>query len=322
MRTVRTVRTKYAEYAEYAGRRKKEKKMEKFRYELEKYKGKSTRHECPACKTKDSFARYVDEAGNYIDASVGRCNREDKCGYHLTPGEYYREKGESYQRTIHVEPKPLPPTDYIPEKMMVTSLTADNHFLTFLISQFGVQAVASILDTYYIGDTKDKKAIFWQVDEMGRVRTGKIMLYNPDTGRRVKNVPGSFGWVHRHIKKDYQLEQCLFGLHLIHRGKPIAIVESEKSAILASLTIPNYVWMATGGKQNYRLMEAVKGRDVTLFPDLGAFDDWQAHANKYGFRVSGLLEDIATTEDRENGLDIADYIINELNSNYYERKIS
>lgn len=296
--------------------------MEKFRYELEKYKGKSTRHECPACKSKDSFARYVDEQGNYISNEVGRCNREDKCGYHLTPGEYYREKGESYQRTIHVEPKPLPPTDCIPEEVMTRSLNTKNDFISFLMKYFGLSEVAETINKYRIGDATDGRVIFWQIDELGRVRTGKMMLYNPDTGRRVKNVPGSFDWVHRHIKKDYQLEQCLFGLHLIHRGKPIAIVESEKSAILASLTIPNYVWMATGGKQNYRLMEAVKGRDVTLFPDLGAFEQWQEHANKYGFRVSGLLEDIATPEDRGNGLDIADYILNELNSNYYERKIS
>lgn len=288
--------------------------MEKYKYELEKYRGRSTRHECPACKTKDSFARYVDEQGHYISDTVGRCNREDKCGYHLTPGEFFKEKGIGYTPTIHVTPKPLPPTDYIPEEMVVRSLTADNHFLTFLISQFGVQAVASILDTYYIGDTKDKKAIFWQIDEQGRVRTGKIMLYNPDTGRRVKNVPGSFDWAHRQIKKEFQMEQCLYGLHLIHIGKPIAIVESEKSAILASLTIPNYIWLATGGKQNYRLMEAVKGRDVTLFPDLGAFDEWQEHADRYGFKINNLLEEIATPEDRKNGLDIADYILNELNT--------
>lgn len=288
--------------------------MEKFKYELEKYRGRSTRHECPACKTKDSFARYVDEQGNYIDASVGRCNREDKCGYHLTPGEYYRDKGETYQRTIHVVPKPLPPTDYIPEKMMIESLNTKNDFISFLMQFFTLSEVAATVNKYRIGDATDGRVIFWQIDDLGRVRTGKMMRYNPDTGRRVKNVPGSFDWAHRHIKKDYQLEQCLFGLHLIYIGKPIAIVESEKSAILASLAIPEFVWLATGGKQNFRLMEAVKGRDVTLFPDLGAFDDWQEHANKYGFRVSGLLEDIATTEDRENGLDIADYIINELNT--------
>lgn len=286
--------------------------MKEYKYKLEKYTGRSTRHECPACHTQQVFARYVDEQGNYISDSVGRCNREDKCGYHLTPKEYFDNKGIDYTPTVKVAPKPLPPTDYIPEDMMIRSLKADNHLLTFLINSFGVEAVAGIMDTYYIGDGKGGRVIYWQIDDAGRVRTGKIMLYNPLTGKRVKDQPGAFDWVHRHVKQPYQLEQCLFGLHLINRtNKPIGVVESEKSAIIASLAIPDCTWVATGGKSNFRLMEVLKGREVILFPDLGAFDEWSGHANKYGFKISTLLEDVATDEDRENGLDIADYILRE-----------
>lgn len=315
MRKVRKVRKGYAFTQFYAAKKNiKEKDMEKFKYELEKYKGKTTRHQCPACKTKDSFARYVDEKGNYISDEVGRCNREDRCGYHLTPAEYFRSKGESYQRTVHVTPKPLPPTDYIPDEMMVRSLNTKNDFITFLMGYFTLSEVAATVNKYRIGDATDGRVIFWQIDELHRVRTGKIMLYNPDTGKRVKNVPGSFDWAHRHVKKNYQLEQCMFGQHLIHRGKPIAIVESEKSAIIASMAIPEFTWMATGGKQNFRLMEAVRGCDVTLFPDLGAYTQWREHADRHGFKINNLLEEIATPDDRENGLDIADYILNELNT--------
>jgi hypothetical protein len=56
-------------------------------------------------------------------------------------------------------------------------------------------------------------------------------------------------------------------------------------------------------------MEAVIGHDVTLFPDLGAYDQWSEHATRYGFKISRLLEDMATEDDRANGLDIADYIL-------------
>lgn len=284
--------------------------MEQYKYKLETYKGRATRHECPSCHTPQVFARYVDEQGNYVADNVGRCNREDKCGYHLTPSEYFKDKGINYTPKVNVIPKPLPPTDYIPEEMVIRSLTADNHLFTFLIRQFGVQRVASILDTYYIGDGKGKKTIFWQYDEQGRVRTGKIMLYDPRTGRRVKNQPNSFDWAHRHIKSDYQLEQCLFGQHLLAReNKPIAIVESEKSAVIASIVVPDYTWIATGGKSNFRLMEVLRGQDVTLFPDLGAYEDWREHAGRYGYKVSTLLEDIATPQDKESGLDIADFFL-------------
>lgn len=285
--------------------------IDTYKYKLEKYTGRSTRHVCPHCEHTQAFARYIDERGCYIADHVGRCNREDKCGYHLTPAEYFRNKGIDYTPTIQVEKKPLPPTDFIPEEMMIRSLKTENNFLQFLTKHFCPIDVAYTIDKYRLGDAKDGKIIYWQIDDSGRIRTGKMMLYDPNTGKRVKNQPNAFDWVHRHVKNPFQLDQCLFGLH-ISEDKPIAIVESEKSAVIANLTMPKYTWMATGGKQNFRLMEAVKGRNVTLFPDLGAYDQWNGHAAKYGFKISRVLEDIATPEEREKGLDIADYIFNDL----------
>lgn len=286
--------------------------MKDYKYHLQKYAGRTTRHECPNCKTQLSFARYVDERGSYIADTVGRCNREDKCGYHLSPSEYFRNKGIDYTPTIKVVPKPLPPTDYIPEEMMVKTLNTENNFIQFLTKYFPLKDVAKTINKYRIGDAKDGKIIYWQIDKEDRIRTGKIMLYSPETGKRVKNVAGSFDWVHRHVKSPYQLSQCLYGLHLVKKSTtPIAVVESEKSAIIASLTIPEYTWVATGGKQNYRLLADLIGYDATLFPDLGAYQDWSKYATKYGFKMSQLLEQVATDIDKENGLDIADYIINE-----------
>ncbi len=287
--------------------------MKEFKYKLEKYKGRATRHECPHCHTYQSFARYVDERGCYVSERVGRCNREDKCGYHLTPSEYFMDKGISYTPTIYVQPKPLPPTDYVPEEMMVRTLRTDNAFLRWLTRYFSLSDVAQAVERYRIGDAKDDRVIFWQIDQEDRIRTGKIMMYDEFTGHRIKNVSGSFDWVHRRVKSPYQLSQCLYGLHLVKKPTtPIAVVESEKSAIIASLTIPEYTWVATGGKQNYRLLEVLRGHDVTLFPDLGAYQDWNKYAVKYGFKVSQLLESVATDTDKEHGLDIADYIINQM----------
>lgn len=287
--------------------------MKDFKYKLEKYAGRTTRHECPHCHDLHSFARYADERGNYIADHVGRCNHEDSCGCHLRPAEYFKNKGIDYTPTIYVAPKPLPPTDYIPEELMVRSLNTDNNFIHFLTRYFSLSDVAQAVERYRIGDAKGDRVIFWQIDQESRIRTGKIMMYDEFTGHRIKNVSGSFDWVHRRVKSPYQLSQCLYGLHLVKNATtPIAVVESEKSAIIASLTIPEYTWVATGGKQNYRLLEALRGYDVTLFPDLGAYQDWNKYAVKYGFKVSQLLESVATDTDKEHGLDIADYIINQM----------
>ena len=64
-----------------------------YRYQLERYRGRSTRHVCPQCGRKNVFTRYVDTENNniYISDKVGKCNRLDKCGYHYTPHQYFTD---------------------------------------------------------------------------------------------------------------------------------------------------------------------------------------------------------------------------------------
>ena len=92
--------------------------MSEYRYQLERYRGRSTRYICPQCKRKHSFTRYIDTYNNneYISDSVGKCNRIDKCGYHYTPKQYYtdnpwkrdtppREEGSLRPCGYHYTPK-------------------------------------------------------------------------------------------------------------------------------------------------------------------------------------------------------------------------
>lgn len=83
-----------------------------------------------------------------------------------------------------------------------------------------------------------------QIGVQGRCRTGKIMMYNPETGHRIKDpeIPGRVTWVHSVMKKagllpaEWELSQCLFGEHLLalYPGKPVGLVESEKTAVIAA----------------------------------------------------------------------------------------
>ena len=52
--------------------------MTQYRYQLERYRGRSTRHVCPQCGRKNVFTRYIDTKNNniYISDNVGKCNRE------------------------------------------------------------------------------------------------------------------------------------------------------------------------------------------------------------------------------------------------------
>ena len=92
---------------------------------------------------------------------------------------------------------------------------------------------------YRVGTSKHWQGatVFWQIAADGEVRGGKIMLYDRLTGHRVQEPFPHINWVHSVLKlPDFKLTQCFFGEHLLPyiRDKPVAIVESEKTAILAT----------------------------------------------------------------------------------------
>ncbi len=78
--------------------------------------------------------------------------------------------------------------------------------------------------------------------------------------------------------------------------------------------MPNFIWLASAGKNNLNKdkLKSLQGRDIVLFPDLGAFDKWQEIARGVsGVRVSDILERRANEADRAEGLDVADYLLRE-----------
>jgi hypothetical protein len=93
--------------------------------------------------------------------------------------------------------------------------------LKFLIDLFGAEIVSELVNSYFIATSKLWKGatVFWQIDAEGKIRTGKIMLYNPTTGKRVKEPFNHISWVHKALKEpEYELKQCLFGEHLINQN--------------------------------------------------------------------------------------------------------
>ena len=288
------------------------------RFELKKGGGK---HYCPACGQR-RFVRYVDTwTGEEVADEVGRCDRESSCGYHLRPREYFRNGGLRPAEATKPAPKPNPEPLFISPETMQASFTAytHNNFCQWLCRVFGETRALELTFAYRVGTSKHwpGACVFWQIDEAGRVRRGKVMLYNPETGRRVKepfNHVTSAHWLLG--MKDRKPQPCLFGLHLAgaDRSRPVAVVESEKSAIIGAGFVPEYTWTATGGCGNLKpeLFTPLRGRTVMLFPDLGAFDKWNERAKGLpGVQVNDILERRASAQDRAAGLDVADYFLRE-----------
>ena len=310
-------------------------------YSLQKYKGTATRHTCPNCGDKRSFTCYVDESGMLLHPSVGRCNHESSCGYHYTPKEYFHDhpechtdKGFSFDRQRSErkpgQTSPKASIGYIPPKYVERSQSVHSNFFRFisslLDSYYGSKAkevLKRLLEEYRLGATRDGAVIFWQIDRTNRVRTGKVMQYNPEDGHRIKGGEVSaVDWIHSILKRqrvlpeDWQLSQCLFGEHLlnVYPDKVAVLVESEKSAVIGSALFPGYVWLATGGKSQLReeKLRVLSGRTVLLFPDADGYSEWKQHARDMTYCkvvVSDIIEKNATPEQQAAHIDIADWIV-------------
>jgi hypothetical protein len=147
------------------------------------------------------------------------------------------------------------------------------------------------------------------------------MQYDSASGRRVKGKTkesAHITWVHTKLNiPNENIKKCLFGEHLINEEprKPIALVESEKSAIIASLFFPHFIWLATGGLGNltFEKLKPLTSRKIVLFPDLGALKLWQEKAKYlgqwYDITISDYLELNATEDEKANKYDIADYLL-------------
>lgn len=320
--------------------------MNGYRFHLQKYRPGS-KTACPECGRKACFTRYIDETGEIsFPDSVGMCDHIKSCGYHYSPKEYFRDNPAVKEKLNGQErfgdtpivtkalAKPLPerkpqisflPSDWVEQSMRRYDI---NPLYRYFTKVMGKENVDKLFSLYRVGTSKmwGGATVFWQTDRDGNVRAGKIMGYDAVTGHRIKEPFNQVSWVHSVRKvQDFRMKQCLFGEHLLSDtsaaifSKPVAIVESEKTALIADHFIPDFTWLATGGMHgcfNRETIQVLRGREVILFPDLKATDEWRQRLPMLESvcrraTCSDLLEKMATDEQRSQGLDIADFLLME-----------
>ncbi|HFG0578365.1 TPA: DUF6371 domain-containing protein [Flavobacterium psychrophilum] len=205
------------------------------------------------------------------------------------------------------------------DKMYNQNKQIDN-LTEFLKTKFTTDDVFKASQNYFITGTNhfwNNSTVFWQIDNKEQIHAGKVMKYDRHTGKRIKKPYNHINWVHNATKEpDFNLCQCLFGLHRVNEDyqKTIAICESEKTAIIMSLFIPDFIWLATGSKQNLKfdLLKPIKKRNIVLFPDKGEYLNWLNKAtelNAIGFKIA--VSELIEQTDFENGFDLADYYLSQ-----------
>ena len=197
---------------------------------------------------------------------------------------------------------------------------------------------------YRLGRSHDDGVIFWQIDQLGHIYDGKIMYYRSDCHRDHQRHPN---WVSNLLKRHYGCQDldipsvhCLFGTQLVNGNlndygnvgddvsvnvnvsvrRAIAVVESEKSAVILSEWFPDFLWLAAGGLNELTAVKLfpLRGRRIILFPDTDpegiAFRLWYQVAQEaqqllgQPVTVSALLEQRATPEQKARKIDLVDYL--------------
>ena len=258
-------------------------------------------------------------------------------------------------------PKPAPPplpTLELPMSMVLRTQYAANADTDNLIrwifdgirwDSVQIRRISQVLDDYHVGHGKNGHTIFWNLDEQGHVRTGKMMKYKPD-GHRDKEAKWNFDWIHATLIKHWDPERhemvedppypfpdiynpekqmariTFFGMHLTqqYRRATIKLVESEKTAVLMSIAYGNSVsdlWMACGGLEMLtrdRLQPLIdQGRRIILYPDRDGIDKWKAKVAAIGYdRLSIDTDPVLKWWRPEDGskADIADVVVRMLNN--------
>lgn len=246
--------------------------MDKHRYNLEKG---SKKHHCPDCNKK-AFVLYIDtETGDYLPEQYGRCDRENKCSYHLNPyldgyAKAIKEQEQGNRSALpnnwkpqqkKAIPKPTPEPVFFDFEIFKQTLQPEryekNTFIQNLFYRvqfpFEVDEVTKVIQSYRLGtiangyrigantfpfiDIKDNVRTIQvkQFDEQNHTK-GTDFLHSIIEKHHVRNNKPLPEWLEAYIKQDKRVS-CLFGEHLLskYKSNPVALVEAPKTAVYGAL---------------------------------------------------------------------------------------
>lgn len=185
---------------------------------------------------------------------------------------------------------------------------------------------------YRLGCSRGGATVFWMIDEQGVLRDGHV---GDAWASALMKATGQ-------LPEWWNPSHCFFGQHLIseegggwkveenmfsavsaisarNSARGIGIVESERSAVILSELYPSLLWLANSYPANLteQHFQPLQGHAVTLFPRTDPFGntytaylelaDQVRRSLGLDIRVSPILEDHATPEQKQQQIDIVDF---------------
>lgn len=241
----------------------------------------------------------------------------------------------------------------------VVQVSADSDFCHEVVAKGWLTEgqMAHAAERYRLGRSKSGRCIFWMIDEMGRVNDGHIgdswvsamlkarepaLLKDCQTrhclfGTHLLNVTRKSRKSQRGLRdvksqkelrdvksqKELHDERSQKGLHPereIHTNV-VAVVESERSAVVLSELLPQNIWMASVYPMNLNVgtLQPLCGHRVVLFPPTDetgeTFLAWLEVADQtrrvlhLDISVSAVLEERTTEEEKRRRIDILEFML-------------
>jgi len=261
-------------------------KFDKIKLDLKFNQKRNYKLITPCCNKSNRDGKYVNFMG--MADRYGFCH---SCGkLSLPQSEYQDEKGEKYYwnentkqfekindigmvdqfKTDHsiVDQSKKIELKYIDPSVVKESIQQqpENNLLAYIRKTYGDKKTERVIDLYYLGTDPSGYTLFWNVDKNLMVRKAKAIKYNT-SGKRTSKIRSPY-------LNEYGYKACLFGEHLLKfgdRDKDVfVLVESEKTAIISSIILPQYWWLAYGGINGltFDKMKVLKGFRVLIIPDM------------------------------------------------------
>lgn len=268
-----------------------------YKYQLRKGGRKAV---CPQCGQR-RFVPYVltEDNSTIPNPNWGRCDRESSCGYWVKPNG----------NTIVPDAAVVKPVEPIRHWDIIDEGGA-NSLKPYVVMLVGKDKADEAFRRYRVTTALGDWCVFWQIARDGSIRGGKAIRYV--MGHRDKTQVPPVRWMHKERRYRNRvtgeaLEQCFFGEHLLTEGCKVAVVESEKTALVMSAVNDEYVWLASGGScnlQNPEKNKVLDGHSVTVFPDNGMYLKWRQIALPKGWAVNNSC--LPSREGLKDGYDILD----------------
>lgn len=306
----------------------------------------SKKHQCPSCGHKACFVAYINsETNEPVDVNqFGRCDRENSCGYHMHPNEdpeIAKQKQETFTPTPDPTVVQIFPDENIYAPIINKTKTCVSPLHTYCnkallipndhLLKWGVYSDKEDLTVYIFRDFNNRivnlKWFKYKDDGHRDKEFSSFSLRQPPHTPQKKSEKEKSDLV----KEVGKYRLCLFGEHLLPRAiddVPVCVVESEKTAVLASFFYKQFHWVACGSNNGLTdgkdgkadKISVLKGRTVYWLCDSDVasrmkIDDAgvirpssirHLHENIERFHIVDLFP------DRHDGYDIGDAIVDGL----------